>query len=156
MSNGLWDKNDMIGQRRILGVDYGTKRIGLAVSDPLRILASGYATLENAEGLWNELKGIIEKEDIEFAVVGMPLNLKGEEGVKAAEVRRFIDELKEHLGLEVVIWDERFTTSLAHHYRLASGIGKKQRRNKKERIDAAAAALILQGFLDSVKKSINC
>lgn len=145
----------MTTQRRVLGVDYGTKRIGLAVSDPLRILASAYATLENSKGLWDKLKAIVEKEDVEFAVVGMPLNLKGQEGIKAAEVRVFIEDLKRKLGVEVVIWDERFSTSLAHHYRLASGIGKKQRR-KKEPIDAVAAAVILQGFLDSVKKSIVC
>ncbi len=146
----------MTVQRRILGVDYGTKRIGLAVSDPLRVLATAYATLENTEKLWDNLKEIAAKEDIEFAVVGMPFNLKGEEGVKAVEVRKFIEEMKGRLHMEVVIWDERFTTSLAHHYRIASGIGKKQRRNNKERIDAAAAAVMLQGFLDSVKKSIVC
>ncbi|MEX2116948.1 MAG: Holliday junction resolvase RuvX [Bacteroidota bacterium] len=146
----------MTEQKRILGVDYGTKRIGLAVSDPLRILASAYATVENSQSVWSTLKEIVAKEDIEFAVVGMPLNLKGEEGVKATEVRRFIEEMKECLGLEVVVWDERFTTSLAYQYRLASGMGKKRRRNSKERIDAAAAAIMLQGFLDSVKKSINC
>ncbi len=146
----------MTEQKRILGVDYGTKRIGLAMSDPLRILATAYATLDNTEGVWSELKSIVTKENIEFAVVGMPLNLKGEEGIKATEVRRFIEELKARVDIEVVLWDERFTTSLAHHYRLASGMRKKQRRNSKERIDAAAAAVILQDFLDSVKKSINC
>ncbi len=143
-------------QRRILGVDYGSKRIGLALSDPLRILASAYETLENNGSLWNRLQEVIQQEDIEFTVVGMPLNLKGEEGVKAAEVRKFVEEFKSSLGLEVVLWDERFTTSLAHHYRLESGIRKKQRQNDKARIDAAAAAIMLQGFLDSTKKSMNC
>ncbi|MEX1138750.1 MAG: Holliday junction resolvase RuvX [Bacteroidota bacterium] len=143
-------------QKRILGVDYGSKRVGLAVSDPLRILASAYTTIENNATIWAQLLEVIQKEDIEFAVVGMPFNLKGEEGAKALEVRKFIEEFKARLGMEVVVWDERFTTSLAHYYRLASGIGKKQRQNNKAKIDAAAAAILLQGFLDSTKKSINC
>lgn len=143
-------------QRRILGVDYGSKRVGLALSDPLRILASAYATLENGGSLWDRLNEVIQQENVEFAVVGMPLNLKGEEGAKALEVRKFVEEFKSRLGIDVVLWDERFTTSLAHHYRLESGIGKKQRRNDKARIDAAAAAIMLQGFLDSTKKSMTC
>lgn len=143
-------------QRRILGVDYGSKRIGLALSDPLRIVASAYATIENDGRMWDRMKEVIQREDIEFAVVGMPLNLKGEEGVKALEVRKFVEDFKTSLGLDVVLWDERFTTSLAHHYRLESGIGKKKRRNDKGRIDAAAAAIMLQGFLDSTKKSLSC
>jgi putative Holliday junction resolvase len=143
-------------QRRILGVDYGSKRIGLALSDPLRIVASAYATVENDGRMWDRMKEVIQRENIEFAVVGMPLNLKGEEGMKALEVRKFVETFKSSLGLEVVLWDERFTTSLAHHYRLESGIGKKKRRNDKGRIDAAAAAIMLQGFLDSTKKSLSC
>ncbi len=143
-------------QRRILGVDYGSKRIGLALSDPLRILASAYRTLENDGNIWERLKEVMRQENIEFAVVGMPLNLKGEEGEKAVEVRKFVEAFKACLGVDVILWDERFTTSLAHHYRLESGIGKKKRRNDKGRIDAAAAAIMLQGFLDSTKKSLSC
>lgn len=138
-----------------MGIDYGTKRIGIALSDPLRILATAYATLTHGPDLWQKLRECVQSEHVEFVVLGLPLSLSGAEGQKADEVRAFAGRLKEELSLEVVFWDERFTTSLAHQYRLASGVSKKERR-RKDVIDSAAAAIMLQGFLDSTKKSLNC
>ena len=145
-----------MGERRILGIDYGSKRIGLALSDPLRIIAGAFRTVENGRRLWEELRAILDEQNIEFVVVGMPVNLKGLKGVKAEEVDGFISKIKTHLNIEVVTWDERFTTSLAHQAQRMGGMKKKQRRESRENIDAVAAAIMLQGFLDSTKKSLSC
>lgn len=145
-----------MSERRILGIDYGTRRIGLALSDPLRILASSYRTIANGPEMWTELRSVIQEQDVEFVVVGMPVNLKGLKGKSAGEVDEFISAMKTRLGVEVVTWDERFTTSIAYEARLSGGMKKKARRASRETIDAAAAAVMLQGFLDSTKKSLSC
>lgn len=146
----------MSGQKRILGIDYGTRRVGVAISDPLRLLATAYASYSNNKELLVNLKTVVDKEDVEFIVVGMPLNLKGEKARAAQEVEEFIARLKESVGREVVSWDERFTTSMAQQTLLAFGTKKKERKARNGRVDSMAAALLLQGFLDSTKKSMSC
>lgn len=146
----------MDSEGRILGIDYGSKRVGISLSDPLRIIASSYTTLENNASFWPKLEEIVRKEDIALIVVGMPLTLKGEAGQKAVEVKSFIDELEKRLDIEVVAWDERFTTSIAQQSLRNMGSTKKQRRSSRQVIDAMAAAIMLQGFLDSTKKSMSC
>ena len=146
----------MDNEGRILGIDFGSKRVGVSLSDPLRIIASSYATIENNASLWSTLEEIVRKEDVAFIVVGMPLTLKGEAGQKAGEVKTFVDELGRRLGIEVITWDERFTTSIAQQSLRTMGTTKKQRRSSREIIDAIAAAIMLQGFLDSTKKSMSC
>lgn len=141
-------------QTRVLGIDFGTKRIGLALSDPLKILASAYSIVDNDRHVWQILSEIIAKENVDLAVVGMPLTLKGERGEKAGEVQRFVEEFRRRMEIEVVCWDERFTTTMAGRFRLASGIGRKARRAR--RLDAASAAILLQGFLDRTKNSMSC
>lgn len=143
-------------ERRILGIDFGTKRIGLALSDPLRILATALAVVENDGNHWGELERVIRENDVALVVVGMPLTLKGEQGGAAREVKLFVDELSRRLGVEVVFWDERFTTRLADQYRRESGIGRTARRTTKKALDGAAAAIMLQGFLDRTKNSLSC
>lgn len=143
-------------ERRILGIDFGTKRIGLALSDPLRILATALAIVENDGNHWKELERVVREHKVEFVVVGMPLTLKGEQGGKALDVKMFVEELRRRLQVEVVFWDERFTTVLADQYRRDSGIGRKARRTTKKALDGAAAAIMLQGFLDRTKNSLSC
>jgi len=145
-----------MNEKRILGIDYGTKRIGLALSDPLRIIASGYRTIANGPEMWTQMRSVIEEQNVEFVVVGMPTTLKGLKGKKAEEVDEFVSMIKTRFGIEVVTWDERFTTSLAYAAQRAGGMKKKDRRASRETIDAAAAAIMLQGFLDSTKKSLSC
>ncbi|GJQ20588.1 MAG: putative pre-16S rRNA nuclease [Bacteroidia bacterium] len=145
---------DRAEQTRILGIDFGSKRIGLALSDPLRILASAYSVVNNDMKVWEVLADVIRKEHVDLAVVGMPLTLTGKQGEKAREVHRFVEEFKRRLNIEVVYWDERFTTAMAGRFRLASGIGRKARRTS--RLDAASAAILLQGFLDRTKNSMSC
>ncbi len=141
---------------RILGIDYGSQRIGLSISDPLCLIAKPIDALKNDTGLFAALKALAGRESIQLIVVGLPLNLKGHHAQKADEVQRFIERLTEELGIEVVTWDERFTTTIAQQTMLAMGTKKKERQKKDGRIDSMAAALILQGFMDSTKHSRSC
>jgi len=86
----------------------------------------------------------------------MPLNLKGEKGKKAQEVDAFIEKIRNATHVEVVHWDERFTTLIAHQTLLSMGTKREERRTKKGRVDSMAAAILLQGFLDSRKRSLSC
>ena len=142
--------------QRILGIDFGTTRIGLSLSDPLQILAQPYDTLNNDASVINRLGEIVRREEVSLVVVGMPLNLKGEKGKKALEVDRFVVNLKEVVGVEVILWDERFTTTMAHHTLQRMGTKKRDRETNKGRVDAMAASLLLQSYLDSRKRSLSC
>ena len=139
-----------------MGIDFGTTRIGISLSDPLQIIAQPYTTLGNRRGVIAEICAIALEQEVGLIVVGMPLNLKGEKGKKAQEVEKFISEVSKETDIEVVHWDERFTTSIAHQTLLAMGTKREERRNKKGRVDSMAAAILLQGFLDSRKRSIVC
>ena len=139
--------------RRILGVDYGSQRVGLSLSDPLGIIAQPVEALKNDSSLFIHLQQLSARENVKLIVVGMPFNLKGQHAQKADEVQKFIELLKAKLGIEVAVWDERFTTTIAHQTMLAMGTKKKERQKKDGRIDSMAAAIILQGFLDNAKHS---
>lgn len=142
----------MTQEQRILGIDYGTRRIGLAISDPLRIIAQSLETIENNNECYSIIKKIIEREYIALIVVGMPLNLKGERAQKSLEVEEFIRNLRAHIKIDIVDWDERFTSTMAQRSLLQFGVKKKQ-RSEKGRIDSMAAAIMLQSYLDSRKKT---
>ena len=141
---------------RIIGLDYGSKRIGVSLSDPLGIIASPIDALINDEKLFSHLKELIRKECVKLFVVGMPLNLKGEEAFKAEEVNEFIERLKLEVGIAITTWDERFTTSMAQQTLREMGVKKKDRQKKDGRIDSMAAAIILQDYLNSTKHSRSC
>ena len=141
---------------RVLGIDYGSQRIGVSQSDPLGIIAQPRVTLKNNSSVWEELKAIVQTENVRLIVVGMPLNLKGQKARKAEEVQGFINRLREETSVEVITWDERFTTSIAQRTLIEMGTKKKDRRSNKQNIDAMAASLILQSFLDSTKNSLSC
>ena len=138
--------------RRVLGIDYGSKRIGLSLSDPLCVIAQPIDALKNDSSLLENLQQLSAREQVKLIVVGMPFNLKGQQAQKACEVQKFIEILKTKVGIEVVIWDERFTTSMAHRTMLSMGTKKKERQKKDGRIDSMAAAIILQGFLDNARQ----
>ena len=142
--------------KRVLGIDFGTTRIGISLSDPLQIIASPFATYENTPGIFERIRDTATREDVGLIVVGMPLNLKGEKGKKALEVEEFMEELRAMVHLEIVHWDERFTTSIAQQTLLTMGTRREDRRTNKARVDAMAAAVMLQGYLDSHKRSLNC
>jgi putative Holliday junction resolvase len=134
---------------RVLALDYGQRRIGVAVSDPTRTIASPLATLQRRQGKrppWAEIARIVEEQEIAEIVVGLPLDLAGEEGEWAAEVRDFGAQLARRYSLPVHWVDERLTSVMAERTVRSLGL-KRSQREEKGRIDAAAAALILQAFL---------
>ena len=139
--------------QRILGIDYGSVRVGLSVSDPLGLIAQPIEAFRNDASLFTNLRQVAARENIALIVVGMPLNLKGQKAQKAEEVQKFIERLKEELGIEILTWDERFTTTIANQTMLAMGTKKKERQKKDGRIDSMASAVMLQGYLDSLKNS---
>ena len=136
---------------RTMALDYGERRIGVAVSDPTRTIASPLTTLTRRPGKrppWAEIAKIVEEQEVDAAVVGLPLDLSGDETEWTKEVRGFGDDLARRTGLPVHWVDERLTSVAAE--RAVRGMGlKKSEREQKERIDAAAAALILEAFLRS-------
>jgi putative Holliday junction resolvase len=139
--------------QRILGIDYGSVRIGLSLSDPLGLIAQPVEAFRNDASLFTNLGKVSARENVTLIVVGMPFNLKGQKAQKAEEVQKFIERLKEELGIETLTWDERFTTTIANQTMLAMGTKKKERQKKDGRIDSMAAAVMLQGYLDSTKHS---
>jgi putative Holliday junction resolvase len=134
--------------RRLLGIDYGTKRVGLAVSDADRVIASPLTTYERrgAEQDAAYFRRVIDEEEIGGLVLGLPVHLNGTEGQKAREVRAFAQWLHKATGLPPCFWDERFTTVEAENHLLAAGLTNKRR---KERRDRLAAQILLQTYLDA-------
>jgi putative Holliday junction resolvase len=133
---------------RVLGVDYGRRRVGIAVSDPLGVIASGVAVLARTPALAAEVCRMAAGFGAGTVVVGLPLTLRGGKGEMALEVEAFIGELQQACGVEVVTVDERFTSATAADTLIEMGVPKMKRRQK-GRIDSMAAALILQDYLDN-------
>ena len=135
---------------RVLGIDYGLRRIGLALSDPTGTIASPLETVMRRAGKRppiTKLETIARERDADHLVVGLPLSLDGSESEWCAEVRSVGERLAERLSLEVSFVDERMTSVRAERAVRASGLPKRKREDKR-RIDAAAAQLILQAWLD--------
>ncbi len=140
---------------RVMGIDFGMKRVGVAVSDPLRIIAQGVDTLENNSSLVARVTDIVKRMSVSKIVVGKPLKLSGQAGDSAMEAAKFGEKLRqrlrsESLDVDVVEWDERFTTTMAHRTQLELGVKKKESQ-KKGNLDRMASQLILQSYLDSHK-----
>lgn len=137
---------------RILGLDYGTKTVGVAVSDLLGWTAQGLETIKideaNGEFGLTRLSEILKNEEVEQIVVGLPKNMNGTIGPRGEACQRYADMLKESFGLPVVLWDERLTTIAAERMLIEADVSRKKRRKV---IDKMAAVMILQGFLDSLK-----
>lgn len=134
---------------RILALDYGERRIGLALSDPTRTIGYPLTTLVRRAGKrppWAEIKRLVEENEVTELVVGLPLTLAGEESEWTRSVRGFGEQLGRRTGLPVRMVDERLTSVEAEQAVRSSGLRRKQRESK-ERVDATAAALILQSFL---------
>jgi putative holliday junction resolvase len=133
---------------RLLGIDYGTVRIGLAVSDADRVIASPLEVRERqgADRDAAYFRQIVEREQIGGLVAGLPLHTTGREGIKAQEAREFGEWLKGVTGLPVIYADERFTTAFAESALWSAGLTHKKR---KARRDAVAAQMMLQAFLDA-------
>ncbi len=133
---------------RILAIDYGTKRTGIAVTDPLRIIPGGLGTVATNE-LMAFLAGYFSREQVDMIVVGYPTNMNGEESASMKQIRPFVEKLrKQYPDKEIVMFDERFTSVIAQRAILDSGIGKMARRNK-ALVDEVSATIILESYMDS-------
>ncbi|SFV33753.1 Holliday junction resolvase RuvX [Thermoflavifilum thermophilum] len=134
---------------RILAIDYGKKRTGLAVSDPLKMIATGLTTVAS-HALIPFLKDYIRKEPVEKIIIGLPLDLQGRDTDATPHVREMIRILHKHFpNVPVEAVDERFTSQLASRTLVDSGLKKKARQNK-ALVDEVSATILLQGYLQSV------
>jgi putative Holliday junction resolvase len=135
---------------RLLGLDVGDKRVGIALSDETATLATGLDTLERV-GPRKDLKAIaalVRAHEVSDVVVGLPRKLDGSLGEQAQKVLQFMDELRDVVKVPVVSWDERFTSSMATQALIEGGVS---RRARKGVVDKVAAVLILQSYLDYLK-----
>ena len=133
---------------RLLAIDYGKKRTGLAVTDELQIIANGLTTVATAT-LVDFILDYVKREPVERIIVGMPKQMNNEPSENMCRIRPFVGRLRNLLPeIPVEYHDERFTSLLAHQAILASGIGKMARRNK-ELVDEVSATIILQSYMES-------
>jgi len=143
-------KKDKFSGGRIMGIDFGSRRIGISISDPTLTIAQGLLVLENDSKIFDEINKICSQYNVGLVVVGLPVKLSGKHSNKTNEVIKFINELKSKLKIEVIGWDERFTTKLAHKSKIEMNLKKKKRQDKNLN-DLIASSLILQSYLDYLK-----
>ena len=137
---------------RLIGIDYGRKRVGLAVSDPLGIFASALETVQTAK-IIEYLRNYSEKENVSAFVVGMPQNMNGAPSEAAKDVKAFLVQLEKAFpGVPIHLEDERFTSVLAHRAMIDGGMKASDRRDK-ESVDKISAAIILQSYMDRTSGS---
>jgi putative Holliday junction resolvase len=137
---------------RFLGIDYGEKRVGIAISDPFNSMALPQAFILNDSRLITSLKSLISEYRISSIVLGLPKHThKNEETKKEIQVKIFAEQLKNETNLVVEFWDERFSTTAITKQFKAHDITRKKR---KDTVDSAAAAFILQGFLDKLASAL--
>lgn len=135
---------------RILSIDYGRKRTGLAVTDPLQIIAGGLATVATSE-LFDWLRAYLEKEPVELIVIGEPRQPNGQPSENLARVQQFVNRWRKAVpGVPIEFFDERFTSVLAHQTMLDAGLKKKARQNK-ALVDEISATIILEDYMRSRK-----
>lgn len=138
---------------RILGIDYGTARIGLAISDPLGVLARGLKTLPVAkmdlEDIVQWIAAVIEVEQVETVVMGLPKRTDGKPSESEAGARALAAALEAKTGMSPVWWDERYTTVIAHRQLSEAGFKTDRKRRRTEVIDQVAATVLLQEYLDA-------
>jgi len=139
---------------RIMGLDFGSKTVGVALSDPLGITAQGLEIVrrESENKLRRTLariEALIEEYQVEKIVLGLPLNMNDTAGERVAKTEEFANMLRRRTGLEIVMWDERLTTVEAHEIMMEAGI---RREDRHKYVDKIAATLILQGYLNSISR----
>ena len=134
---------------RILALDHGTKRIGVAVSDELKMIAQPleYILAEPSADFLTRLKELIHEKEVELILVGMPRNMDGTYGPAAQKVQEFVAVLKGALSVPIKFWDERLTSAQANRLLIQGNV---RRDKRKEKVDKMAAAILLQSYLDSL------
>ena len=134
---------------RILSLDHGTVRIGVAVSDEMKIIATPleFIPTEPFDKAVARLQQLIREKEVELILIGMPRNMDGSYGPSALRVQEFVAVLKETIAIPIKTWDERLTSAQANRFLIEANVRRSQR---KERVDQTAAAILLQSYLDSL------
>jgi putative Holliday junction resolvase len=134
---------------RILALDHGTKRIGVAISDELKMIAQPLEFIPAAPfaGFLARLKEILQEKQVDLILVGMPRNMDGSYGPSALRAQEFVGALRDAITIHVQTWDERLTSAQAQRFLIQGGVRRKER---KEKVDKTAAAILLQSYLDSL------
>jgi putative holliday junction resolvase len=133
---------------RVLAIDHGSKRMGIAISDELRMIAQPleFIAAEPFDKFLDRLKQIIREKEVSLVVVGIPRNMDGSYGPAALKVQEFVAVLKDAVPVPIKSWDERLTTVQANRFLIEANV---RRSKRKEKVDKTAAAILLQSFLDS-------
>jgi putative Holliday junction resolvase len=136
---------------RILALDHGTKRIGVAVSDELKMIAQPleFIPAEPFADFLRRLKELLHEKQVELLIVGLPRNMNGSYGPAALKVQDFVAALRNAITVPIQTWDERLTTTQANRLLL---LGNVRRQKRKEKVDQMAAAILLQSYLDSLQR----
>lgn len=134
---------------KLLGLDHGDRRFGIALSDAGKIIATPRLVVEGEDALWETLGSLVKEEDIEAVVLGLPLNMDGTEGPRARKVMEFSRVLETKTGLPVLFQDERLSSFEAESALSEAGI---HGRRRKDRVDMVAAQIILQGYLNQINE----
>lgn len=144
----------MVGteETRIMGLDFGKVRIGISLSDPLKTFAYSFITLQNDHNLLKELEKIIREKSITKIILGIPNENKAGSTSVVKEVIKFKETLQEKFKLEVILWDETFTSVMAAD-RILESVSSKKKRRDKSLVDMNSASIILQEYLDSEKRN---
>lgn len=133
---------------RLLAIDYGKKRVGIAASDPLQIIANGLTTVDTPK-IFEFLKSYFEKETVDVVVVGLPKQMNNEASENMGRVEEFVTKLKKlYPNMPIEYYDERFTSKIAQRTMIDGGLSKKQRMNK-ALVDEISATIILQSYMES-------
>ena len=134
---------------RILAIDHGSKRMGIAISDELKMIAQPleYILSEPFADFLGRLKEIVHEKQVEMILVGMPRNMDGSYGPAALKVEEFVAVLKDAIVIPIKTWDERLTSAQANRFLIQADV---RRAKRKEKVDKTAAAILLQSYLDSL------
>ncbi|MEY2429069.1 MAG: putative pre6S rRNA nuclease [Verrucomicrobiota bacterium] len=134
---------------RILAIDHGTKRMGIALSDELKMLAQPieFIPAEPFADFLERLKQLLHEKEVELILVGMPRNMNGSYGPAALKVQDFVAALKNAVTVPIKLWDERLTSAQANRFLIEGNV---RREKRKEKVDKMAAAILLQSYLDSL------
>ena len=142
-------ENSVDQPARIMGIDFGLKRIGLALSDPLSVFAYPYKTLVNDKNFWNEISKIVRDKNIKKIILGYPVNEQGSKSEITSGVEKFSKKLKNKFGIQIIFWDERYTSAIARE-KILESVTKKSKRRNKDLIDQNSAAIILQEYINTL------
>ena len=131
---------------RLMGIDFGEVRIGIALSDPLQIISQPFLVIPNNDNTISEIQKIIKTEEVGKIILGLPLNLDGEDTKKTLEVREFAEMLKNNVDIPVIFWDERYTTVEANEKLKQMGFSIAESRKV---VDKVAASIILKNYMEN-------